>query len=194
MSSEWDEFAGGWDSDEDVVKYSELALQSLGEVFQIEGRDVFDFGCGTGRLTEKLALLANRVVGLDTSPAMLAVLDAKQLPNVTTIGEELTSELIKTHKDLQPGFDLVVASSVCGFLPDYELTLGLLKQLLVPGGLFVQWDWHVTDEQADQGLTTQRVLCSLDGAGFESVSVTSPFSMTRDQSERVVLMGVGANG
>ncbi|MCH8334286.1 MAG: class I SAM-dependent methyltransferase [Proteobacteria bacterium] len=37
-------------------------------------------------------------------------------------------------------FDLVVASSVCSFLPDYNSTLRDLSSALKPGGLFVQWE------------------------------------------------------
>ncbi len=191
MSSEWDEYAGDWDSDEEVIQYSEKAFQSLGELVPLDGLNVLDFGCGTGLLAEKIAGLAKRVVGLDTSPAMLAVLEGKQLANVATLEGELSEELIAGSALLRSRFDLVVASSVCGFLPDYERTLHLLKSLIVPGGLFVQWDWLTSGDGSDHGFTSEMVLGALKGAGFDAVSVTSPYSMESAKGEMKVLMGVG---
>ena len=74
---------------------------------------------------------------------MLAVLTGKNLLNVTTIKEPLSAKLIAENQSLNKGFDVIVASSVCGFLPDYEATLSLLKSVLNPSGTFVQWDMPV---------------------------------------------------
>ena len=43
---------------------------------------------------------------------------------------------------VQPVFDLIVASSVCAFVPDYQQTLSDLQLLLKEDGVFVQWDWR----------------------------------------------------
>jgi predicted TPR repeat methyltransferase len=193
MSNEWDEYAADWDSNEDVVIYSEYAFQSLIKVVSLDELNILDFGCGTGCLTEKMAQFANRVVGLDTSSAMLAVLKGKSLPNVDTIDDELSEESIAGHRLLRSKFDLIVASSVCGFLSDYEGTLSLLKSLLVRGGLFVQWDWLVTEDESEFGLTENAVLGALKRADFETVSVSSSFSLASSDGEMSVLMGVGRN-
>jgi predicted TPR repeat methyltransferase len=193
LSNEWDEYAGEWDSDEDVLLYSEKAFRSLGDHVALDNLNVLDFGCGTGCLTEKLANPAKRVVGLDTSPAMLAVLEGKRLANVLTVGDELTSKLVATHPYLQAKFDLISASSVCGFLPDYEGALLLLKSLLAPGGLFVQWDWLASEPDSDDGLTEDRVCDALNGSGFDSVSVSVPFSLASSQGRLDVLMGMDRN-
>ena len=93
MSSDWDEYAGDWDSNADVVLYSEKAFQSLTSIVSLEGLNILDFGCGTGLLTERMSKYAGNVVGLDTSSEMLAVLRRKRLSNVNTIGEELSENL-----------------------------------------------------------------------------------------------------
>jgi predicted TPR repeat methyltransferase len=193
MTNEWDEYAGDWDSDEEVVQYSEKAYQSLLSVVSLEGLRVLDFGCGTGRLTERLAQSSANVVGLDTSPAMLAVLERKQLPHVSTVEFVLTEELVGNCPLLAPRFDLIVASSVCAFLDNYEGTLSLLKSLLVSGGLFVQWDWLSEVEGGGHGFTHEAVSGALARAGFADVSVTSVFSMAGPSDDMNVLMGVGRN-
>lgn len=193
MSSEWDEYASEWDSNKDVVQYSENAYQSLCSLVSLDNLNVLDFGCGTGCLTGKLAQHADRVVALDTSPAMLAVLEGKCHSNVFTVGDELSSSLHENHSFLQSKFDLIVASSVCGFLADYEGTLGLLKSLLTPGGWFVQWDWLAAESETDNGLTEVAMLSTLRSVGLESVAVTVPFSMVSAKGKMDVLMGVGRN-
>lgn len=191
MTNEWDEYAGDWDSDEDVVQYSKKAYESLVSLVHLDGLHVLDFGCGTGRLAERTVRSGATVVCMDKSPAMLAVLENKQLVNVSTIEGELTGALVGNCPLLAPRFDLVVASSVCAFLDNYEATLGLLKSLLAGGGLFVQWDWLSDDEGPDRGFTSEAVSGALCSAGFSDVSVTSPFSMDNPSGEMKVLMGVG---
>ncbi len=193
MSNEWDKYAGGWDSDEEVVEYSRKAFHSLGEMVSPENLKVLDFGCGTGCTTEKLAPLSKSVVGLDTSLAMLAVLEGKGLANVVTIGDELSDELVDSHPLFRPKFDLIFASSVCGFLKDYEGALRLLKSLLEKDGWFVQWDWLATGADPGSGFTKEAVQSALEGAGFEKVEISVPFSMVSSQVEMAVLMGVGKN-
>lgn len=64
------------------------AMERAG-IFKEPVADALDFGCGTGLLTLELARRCERVTGLDTSPGMLARLDAKieaaGLDNVATI-------------------------------------------------------------------------------------------------------------
>lgn len=124
---------------------------------------------------------------------MLAVLEGKGLANVVAIGDELSDELVDGHPLFRQKFDLIVASSVCGFLKDYEEALRLLKSLLMRGGWFVQLDWLATGTDPESGFTKEAVLSALEGAGFDKVKVTAPFSMVSSPGEMAVLMGVGQN-
>ena len=75
MSGSWDEYATGWDSNEAVIAYADNAYHALKNTVELEGRRIFDFGCGTGLLTERLANRASSVVGLDPSQKMILVLE-----------------------------------------------------------------------------------------------------------------------
>jgi predicted TPR repeat methyltransferase len=189
----WDEYAENWDKDESAIAYSVEAFKSLDSIVSLENMAILDFGCGTGLLTEKLSASANHVVALDSSTKMITVLKRKSLPNVTAIAESLTESLVNKHLSLQGGFDLIVASSVCGFLPEYEKTLGLLKSLLVPSGIFVQWDWWSQDGDSEFGLSEDRVGFAYKTAGLIKVSVTQPFTMSSSKGAMPVLMGVAKN-
>ncbi len=191
MSSEWDEFAGEWDSNSDVIRYSEEAFKSLEAVVSLDGSNILDFGAGTGLLTEKMSSRARQVVAMDTSSKMIDVLKRKSLSNVKTIDDGLSEALIAKSDLLHPKFDLIVASSVCGFVPDYTATLSHLKSLLVPGGLFVQWDWLATEEDPNVGMSEQTITAGFDSVGLELMSLSQPFSLVISEKRLAVLMGVG---
>ena len=193
LSNEWDEYAAGWDADASVQEYANKAFQELSRVIEINGLTVLDFGCGTGSLTQLLSPMAKDIVALDGSSEMIKLLAKKNLSNVSTIAAFLTQELVDSHPELTKKFDLIVASSVCGFLPDYEITLGLLTSLLKSGGMFVQWDWLSNDDSAETGLSENRVLAALEANQLIDINIEKPFEMDSSKGIMRVLMAVGVN-
>ena len=190
MSENWDQYAEEWDTNEDVKVYSEKAYKTLLETFEIEGLNILDFGCGTGLLTEKMAPFANRILAVDSSEKMISVLKDKRLKNVITLAVNLSEETMRANEFLQVKFDLIVASSVCAFLPDFEKTLRLLKTLLTPNGHFVQWDWLETIKDPGFGFTNNRIESAFINSGFQVMSISEPFSLTSKDGEMKVIMGV----
>ncbi|WP_160152922.1 class I SAM-dependent methyltransferase [Microbulbifer sp. ALW1] len=187
----WDSYAEGWDSNSDVISYSERAFRSLTDTLNCKGARILDFGCGTGLLTERLAPLASSIIALDPSGKMLAVLEAKQLGNVTTIQSSLTRELIDKNRQLQERFDLIVASSALAFVPNYKDTVRLLAELLNSNGRLVQWDWLREDGNEDTGFTREDIAAAFRDAGLSDIQVTLPFSMGTGENRMDVVMGIG---
>jgi predicted TPR repeat methyltransferase len=193
LNNEWDEYAEGWDVDASVQEYANKAFEELSSVIKHDGLSVFDFGCGTGTFTQLLSPRVKDIIALDGSSEMIKLLAKKNLSNVSTISAFLTQNLIDSHPYLTHKFDLIVASSVCGFLPDYEMTLGLLKSLLKNGGMFVQWDWLSNDDSSETGLSENRVLRALKANEFIDIQVKKPFEMNGSKGTMTVLMAVGKN-
>ena len=193
MSDSWDDYAEEWDTDADTMSYSEKAFESLIKEINIEGKTILDFGCGTGLLTEKLSPLASSIVAIDTSSKMISTLQSKKLPNVTSLSEPLTTELIKNNSAFINKFNIVVASSVFSFLPNYDSILNLLKSLLVTDGLLIQWDWQSPDSKPEYGLSETTIKQSLNNAGFKQVAITKPFSLSTEKGNTPVVMGVAKN-
>ena len=191
MNSEWDEYAKNWDVDPQVEKYAESAFSALTQKVDLTGLSVLDFGCGTGALTKRLSDKAKEVVAIDPSSEMIKFLEQKSLNNVSAISEYLNASLIEVNPLFKNKFDLITASSVCSFLPDYEGTLKLLYCLLKPGGTFIQWDWLDNDETTAFGLPVNRVESALEANGFSNIQVITPFIMSSSKGEMPVLMGVG---
>ncbi len=185
----WDSYAAGWDQDGGARTYAAAAFASLETVLasasiEIEGAEVVDFGCGTGQLTERLADLGAVVHAVDTSPAMLAVLEAK----VASHGWST----VTTSTEIPSGTtnDLIVCSSVCSFLDDYPGTAAELVALLRVGGVFVQWDWERSDGD-DHGLTRAEIDTALRGAGLDGVVVDVGFVATVEGETMRPLIGHG---
>ncbi len=197
----WDERAAGWEDQKETHRYAEQAFASieslipslLGDWAQLR---VLDFGCGTGLLTERLAPLCNHVVGLDLSSKMIAVLEEKcdreDINNVTPIAGMVRDPSVRGHIGLTAPFDLVVASSVCSFLPDFPSTLGVLISLLRPGGLFVQWDWQVDAAGSwAEGFTPEGIASVYEAALLGVVQIGTGFMFSFGGKEMGVLLGIG---
>lgn len=193
MSNEWDEYAENWDVDPEVEEYSIKAFSELLKNISIDDLDVLDFGCGTGALAQLMSPKVKSIVAIDPSTEMIKHLNKKSLTNVSSISDYLSKELIQNLPDFENKFDLIVASSVCGFLPDYEATLSLLKYLLKEDGVYVQWDWLSNDDSSGMGLSERRVKQAFVANGFINTRVTSPFIMSSSKGNMPVLMAIGQN-
>ncbi len=190
MKNEWDDYAEGWDIDPTVKVYAKNAFSELTANIDINDLAVLDFGCGTGSLTKLMSPYAKSVLAIDSSSEMIKHLNSKRLSNVCSIADYLSEGLIKSTPELSHQFDLIVASSVCSFLDDYDETLKLLSSLLKDGGRFVQWDWYAESESSEMGLTEQRVANALLETGFDVIKITKPFVMTSSKGNMPVLMAI----
>ena len=187
----WDSYAAGWDQDEGARAYASAAFASLQQVLQTAGIEMrgaraIDFGCGTGLLTERLVAFGVTVVAVDTSEAMLAVLDEKVIRRGWT---DVTTS--STLPPLAEPVDLIVCSSVCSFLEDYPGTVVELTGRLRPGGVFVQWDWEREPGDDEHGLSRQEITAALDGAGLERIVVDTGFVVTIGGATMRPLIGHG---
>jgi len=191
MSESWDDYADDWDTNQDVITYSEKAYDSLCQLISLDGLRVLDFGCGTGLLTEPISRKAEAVVGLDSSEKMIEVLQRKQLPGVDAFAVELSAQEVASNPHLHSKFDLIVASSVCAFLPNYEDTLLLLKSMLTPDGLFVQWDWCQSEAEPDFGFTEEMISMAYGKAGLDVIKIDRAFALEGKDRTMWVIMGVG---
>lgn len=189
--NEWDDYADGWDANEDVRIFARNAFDSLSRKVlpltpNLADGQVLDFGCGTGILSERLAPLCRHVVAVDTSAKMIAMLQkkivGKGIENITALQSTIDSAPTDQHLALAGKFDLIVASSVCNFLPDYEASLRCLCSMMRPGAYFVQWDW-LADMSID------RIRGAYEATGLKAVAVEEAFAMKVDDNAMPVVVG-----
>jgi len=189
MPHDWDKCAKKWEIEPATICFAEKAFEQLENIINVTNLRVLDFGCGTGLLSQKIAPLAKEIVALDSSEAMIEELDKKMLPNVEPVVDILSRGLIALHPAFRGQFDCVIASSVCGFIDDFEEAAELIYALLEDEGLFVHWDWLAENKQ--EGLTESMVEKVLINAGFDTVTVSVPFEIETDSGTFSVLMGIG---
>ena len=189
MAKSWDEYAADWDNEPSALLYADKAFESLQQIVDIQDLKVLDFGCGTGLLSQKLSPLVKDIVALDSSEAMIEQLDGKQLHNVEPVVDSLTRGLVAMHPAFRHQFDLVVASSVCSFLPNYSDVADIVFSLLDKGKYFVHWDWFSEHNEAG-AMTPTHVLQVLSSVGFDEVEVTTPFSIETPRGKSTVLMAI----
>ncbi|MPW36282.1 class I SAM-dependent methyltransferase [Vibrio sp. B1Z05] len=189
MVHNWDDYATEWEANPATAQFSDLVFAELQALHSLKGANVLDFGCGTGLLSQKMAPLARSIVALDASEAMIEELDKKTLANVEPVVDYLTRGLVAQHPAFRKQFDLVVASSVCGFVASFQETATIIHSLLDEQGIFVHWDWLSDD--AEGGLTQESAHSMLHSAGFTDIEISIPFEITMaDGTSQPVLMGV----
>jgi len=180
--------AAQWDANPGRVKLAnEVADAIIREAAPANNMDALDFGCGTGLVTLRLQPLVRTIIGADSSPGMLGVLEGKiraqGLKNVET-------RFVDFDKgDLIEGrFDLLVSSMTLHHVPD---TARLFKQwhdLLLPGGLLCFADLDAEDGSfhGDNtgvfhlGFDRDHLKKLLLAAGFRDIRGTTATAMMRD--------------
>ena len=94
---------------------------------------VLDLGCGTGLAGAAFAPLADRLVGVDLSPAMVAQAECKQLYDRLVTGE--LAAFLKEELDKGESYDLVVAADVFVYVNDLAPVLAAAAKVLAPSGV-----------------------------------------------------------
>jgi ubiquinone/menaquinone biosynthesis C-methylase UbiE len=147
VSAEWDQMRSSF--------YNEAVIDALAERAEVNERArVVDVGTGTGFVACGLAPRAMSVVGVDSSPAMLAVaagnVQALGLTNIT-----LTDGSVDALPLADDSVDAAVANMVLHHAEDPTIMLTEMARVVRPGGMVAitdevehDYEWMRT-EQAD---------------------------------------------
>ncbi|MDG4832563.1 class I SAM-dependent methyltransferase [Solwaraspora sp. WMMD1047] len=95
-----------------------------------------DAACGTGRHSERLAALGHRVIGVDSSPEMLALARARVPQADFRPGDLLALPVPDDH------VDVAVCALALTHLPDLRPVFAEFARVLRPGGHLVITDVH----------------------------------------------------
>jgi len=115
----------------------------------VQGKDVLDFGCGTGEIATQLAFLgANRVYALDVTPGLLDSTGRRaELDGVSDRVETICGMI----QDVEPRpVDVIVAFAVLHHCFPLENIMPSLVRWLKPGGVFVAVEPFVAVETVER--------------------------------------------
>jgi trans-aconitate 2-methyltransferase len=142
-------------SDWDAATYHRLSepqfawgVRLLERLRPLTGERILDLGCGSGRLTDRLADMMGHgsVVGLDASPAMLAEAAARLAGRRRPIGPHRVSDagvdvhLVRAdgaHLPFAGAFDAVFSAATFHWIQDHDLLFAGIHRALAPGGRLV---------------------------------------------------------
>lgn len=139
-------------------------------------RTLLDLGAGAGRMLELFAPLAERAIGVDLSPAMLAVargrLEETGLRNVQLRQGDIYALPVERNS-----VDLAVMHQVLHYLDDPARALREAARVLAPGGRLLVVDFAPHNEEALRdkhahrrlGFSEQEIVGLLAQAGLETV-------------------------
>lgn len=177
MASSFDERAQTWDEEPRRVQLAADIFAALERRISLQ-RDwtALDYGCGTGLLTLALAPRVRRVVAVDSSQGMLAVLAEKIRAAGIADVEPLLADFSKDP--LPPGpFDLVASAMTLHHVADVDGLFRKFHALLAPGGCLALADldaedgtFHATREGIHHfGFDREAFAAQLAAAGFVAV-------------------------
>jgi ubiquinone/menaquinone biosynthesis C-methylase UbiE len=139
-AADWDRIRALHAPDERV----EQAILALLEGFR--PRAVLDLGTGTGRMLELFARDATRAIGVDQSPAMLA-LARERIAQAGLSQAQLRQGDIYAPPVERDAFDLVIVHQVLHFLDDPARALQEAARTLRPGGRLLIVDFAAHGEE-----------------------------------------------
>lgn len=128
------------------------------------GERILDLGCGPGfyvaELLEQVGA-TGAVVGIDPSPAMLAIA-ARRVKGHDNV--ELREGDATSLAGEEANFDAVLSVQVLEYVSDVAAALAEMYRLLKPGGRVVLWDvdWATVSLHTTDLARTRRMLCAWD--------------------------------
>jgi ubiquinone/menaquinone biosynthesis C-methylase UbiE len=93
------------------------------------GKDILECGCGTGLILERLAEFARRAAGIDLSPGMLSLAQARGLEAKEGSVTELPFD--------DASFDVTCSFKVLAHVPDIGKALAEMARVTRPGGVIL---------------------------------------------------------
>ncbi len=147
------------------------------------GEKILDLGCGDGVLTEKIAVLGAEVVGVDNSPDMTQVAQARGLD----------ARVVNAyHLDFIREFDAVFCNAALHWMKDDpDAVIAGVNRALKPGGRFVgEMGGH-----GNVAAITVALLSTLEGRGIENPASLIPwyFPTVDDYRARLESGGFAVN-
>jgi len=175
MTSVYDNIAYVYDSTRYLPNWVAdwVAAHVCGQLSRPGQVRLLEIGAGTGRIASGFARgdRVGRYVGLDVSPAMLALLRSKLGDAVQTVVGDACRLPFSARR-----FDAVLSCHVLQMIPNLAAALAEIERVLVPGGLYAHCTNQLALHQQDYDQLWQAILAGEDAAYVPAVR----YDMRRD--------------
>ncbi|BCD62610.1 methyltransferase [Nitratiruptor sp. YY08-26] len=126
--SSFDKRAQEWDKNDRRVQTAKKVANAVKSCINEKNLKILDFGCGTGLVSYELTNIADSITGIDTSPKMVEMFNAKS----TT---PAIKAFCKDIDEIEKKFDLIVSSMTFHHIKDIDAIIEKLRKKLQPGGI-----------------------------------------------------------
>ena len=187
-TGDFDEMAKTWDADPAKVERARVIAELLPQRLDL-GPDtrVFEYGAGTGLVSQMLAPHVGPLTLADPSEGMRAAMAAKVADGTLPA----SSTIVATNFDAEaPGegrFDLVVTVQVMHHVPDLPPVLAAFAAILEPGGHLAIVDLEAEDGSfhgdgfgGHHGFHRPELQAQLEAAGFTDVRFEHAYDLEKD--------------
>lgn len=187
----FDQAAATWDENPArLLLATQIASAIRSQVPVDPGMTIIDFGCGTGLVSLALQPYVGRIIGIDSSPGMLAVLNKKEqqlgITNVETLCWDLNNQ---PTPDLHA--DIIVSAMTLHHIPDLPKVLRALLQMLTPGGYLALADLEAEDGTFHEdstgvyhhGIDRDWLLAQLQQLGLRHLNASTAHVIERPSAE-----------
>ena len=165
----WDSLALTFDSEPDHGLHDTLIRETWTELLKTwlpqTNATILDIGCGTGSLSVVIAGLGHRVTGIDLSPSMISLAEAKAATHGLQIEFEVMDAALPQLSSQR--FDVIICRHLLWALPEPEQALERWTEFLSRKGrlILIEGFWLT-----GAGLHAQEIIAMLPSA-FVRVSV-----------------------
>jgi predicted TPR repeat methyltransferase len=197
----FDEKAATWDADPAKVERAQAVARAIRTIVPL-GRStrMFEYGAGTGLVTQALRDAVGPVTMADTSAGMRDVMRAK-VESGLIAGARVWDLDLATGPVPDERFDLVVTVMTLHHIPDLDPVLSAFATLLVEGGHLCVVDldeedgsFHGDAFDGHHGFARAALGSQLADAGFTDITFRDCHQVVRDGARYPLFLGVCVRG
>ena len=188
----FDDQAAEWDNDPKKIERARRSAQLIVDTVQPQGNErVFEFGAGTGLVSQYLAPHVGALTLADNSHGMREVIANKIEAGILEGAELSDSDLVEGQLPNKK-YDLVVASLVLHHVANVPALLTSFASILAPGGVacIIELDYaggkfhaHIDHYDGHDGFKRDEFEQSLREAGFAEVRFHDAGKIERHDGE-----------
>ena len=188
----FDDQAAEWDKDPKKIERARRTVQLIVDTVQLQGNErVFEFGAGTGLVSQYLAPHVGALTLADNSHGMREVIANKIEAGILEGAELSDSDLVEGQLPNKK-YDLVVASLVLHHVANVPALLTSFASILAPGGVacIIELDdsggkfhAHIDHYDGHDGFKRDEFEQSLRDAGFAEVQFHDVGKIEREDGE-----------
>ncbi len=132
FASQYAELVATWE--DEGIERNQVVPRLLNIIGNVSDLKVLDAGCGEGYLARILASRGARVTGIDISPRLIQIAQAKDIEGAIAYR---VANLSQPLPEYRRHFDLIVSHLVLNDVSDYQGFIATLASVVKPGGRFV---------------------------------------------------------